>query len=146
MVLRTVGGARTGEDVEDLRSWLRQLEGGPHVDEVVVLACAAHGDEPSTWTYVEADALAGVARRRCLACAQVVAVLDSADRWTDPPMHACSGCAGSIVEVAAGLAVPDGEHVEWVALAARCVECGRLAGLTDLVLPGVPVAEVVARL
>ena len=146
MVLRTVSGAPTGEDVEDLRGWLRTLSGAPQVHEVVVLACANHEDERPTWTYAEADPRQGLARRRCLACATSVSLLDSAERWNHPPMHACSGCGTSIVEVAAGLHLPDGEHVEWVVVGARCVECGRLAGLTDLVVDRVPVLEVLARL
>lgn len=145
MALKTVAGARTGEDVGDLRDWLLALQGGPQVTEVEVLACDRH-DEPATWTYVEADPRAGVARRRCLACARTTPLLDSDARWTHPPMWMCGGCGHSIAEVAAGLSAPDGEHVAWVALAARCVECGRLAGLTDAVLAGRPLAEVRAQL
>ena len=146
---RTLAGAPTGEDVEDLRAWLRELPGSPAVHEVVVLAC--HGlqhdeSERPVWAYVEADADTGVARRRCLACGTSVALLDSEQRWTHPPMFACPGCSGSIVEVAAGLNLPDGDHVEWVAVGARCVECGRLAGLTDMVLAPTPVLEVLSRL
>lgn len=146
MVLRTVAGARTGEDVEDLRSWLRGLDGAPEVHEVVVLGCGQHGEERPTWAYVEADAALGLARRRCLACGTSVGLLGSQERWTHPPMHACTGCSSSIMEIAAGLCLPDGEHVEWVVVGARCVECGRLAGLTDMVLPAIPVAEVLAQL
>lgn len=146
MVMRSVAGARTGEDVEDLRAWLGQLEGAPEVHETVVLHCPAHGEESPTWAYVEADAGEGLARRRCLACGTAVHLLDSETRWNHPPMWACSGCGHSIAELAAGLSVPDGEHVEWVALAARCVECGRLAGLTDVVLDGTPLTEVLAGL
>jgi hypothetical protein len=61
-------------------------------------------------------------------------------------MWACKGCGQSIAELAAGLHVPDGEHVEWVALAARCVDCGRLEGLTDVLVDRRPLAEVLARL
>lgn len=146
MVLRTVSGAPTGEDVEDLRVWLRQLPGAQEVHEVVVLACANHEDERPSWCYAEADAGEGLARRRCLACATTVALLDSAVRWNHPPMHACSGCGNSIVELAAGLHLPDGEHVEWVVVGARCVECGRVAGLTDFVVDRLPVVGVLAQL
>lgn len=146
MVLRTVAGVRTGEDTEDLRAFLMQLDGAPAVHETVVLACSNHGDERPTWTYVEADARAGVARRRCLQCAQSIPVLDSAQRWTHPMMWSCGGCGQSIVEVAAGLSVPDGENVAWLALGARCVECGRIEGLTDLVVGGRPLAQVVSAL
>ncbi len=146
MVLRTENGARTGEDVDDLRDWLRSLDGAPEVHEVVVLHCAQHGEEAPTWQYAEADATAGVARRRCLACATTVHLLESEAHWTHPMMWACGGCGQSIAELAAGLHVPDGEHVEWVALGARCVDCGRLAGLTDVVVDRRPLPEVLAAL
>lgn len=146
MVLRTVAGILTSEDVEDLRSFLSALPGSPEVHETVVLACAHHEDDRPTWTYVEADAATGVARRRCLQCARSVHVLDSESRWTHPPMWNCSGCHQSICEVAVGLSVPDGEHVAWAVLAARCVECGRVNGLTDLVLPDTPLTEVLDAL
>ena len=146
MTMRTVAGAPTGEDVEDLRAWLRRLPGAPPVHEVVTLHCADHDDEQPTWAYAEADPTTGIARRRCLACAAAVHLLDSESRWTHPQMWACGGCGQSIAELAVGLSLPDGEHVEWAALGARCVECGRLAGLTDIVLDRLPLAEVVARL
>jgi hypothetical protein len=146
MVQKKVAGARIGEDAEDLRSWLTELEGSPEVHETVVLACAEHGDERPTWAYVEGSATDGVARRRCLACATAVHLLDSEQRWTHPPMWSCRGCGQSIVEVAAGLNVPDGEHVDWVVVGVRCVECGRLSGLTDMVLGRQPLAQVLSAL
>jgi len=145
MVIRTVAGAPTGEDVEDLRSWLLALPGAPQVHEVVQLSCAQHAPLSATWFYVEADAGSGLARRRCLACGTSVAMLDSDERWTHPQMVACGGCGTSICEVAVGLHLPDGAHVEWVAVGARCVECGRLAGLTDLVVDRLPVEELLGR-
>lgn len=144
MVLRASG--RKAEDANDLRAWLTRLPGSPAVTDTVVLACGQHGDDRPTWSYVQADAAAGVAKRRCLACGFVVSLLDSDRRWTFPSMWCCTGCGHCIAELAAGLSAPDGEHVEWVALAARCVECGDVAGLTDLVLPGTAVAQVVASL
>jgi hypothetical protein len=144
MVLRAHG--RKAEDSDDLREWLRTLPSGPVVTETVVLACGQHGDERPTWTYVQADPAAGVAKRRCLACGFAVSVLDSEARWTYPPVWSCTGCGHSIAEVAAGLAVPDGEHVEWVVLAARCVECGDVDGLTDVLSGSAPLAQVVAGL
>jgi ribosomal protein S14 len=141
-----VAGARTGEDVEDLRGWLTALPGAPEVHETVVLHCDDHEDTSATWAYVEADAKSGIARRRCLACGSARSLLDSAQRWTHPPMWACQGCGQSIAELAVGLSLPDGEHVRWLALAARCVHCGRLAGLTDALVPDQPLPEVLGRL
>jgi hypothetical protein len=143
MVLRA---GRKAEDADDLRVWLTSLAAGPVITDTLVLTCGQHGDERPTWHYVEADPVAGVARRRCVACAFAVSVLDSAARWTYPPMWSCGACGHSLAEVAAGLSSSDGEHVRWVALAARCVECGEVAGLTDVVLQDVPVASVVSAL
>ncbi len=147
MVLRSVGGIRTGENVEDLRAFLNDLpDGAPDISETVVLACRNHGDENPSWTYVEADAEAGVARRRCLQCAESISLLDSELRWTHPMMWSCGTCSQSIAEVAVGLSAPDGDHVEWLAVAARCVECGRIDGLTDMIVDGRPLGEVVSSL
>jgi hypothetical protein len=146
MVLRMVAGVRTGEDTEDLRAFLSKLDGGPQVHETALLTCGNHGDERPTWTYVEADAATGVARRRCLQCASNVYALDSEDRWTFPHMWSCGSCNQSIAEVAVGLSMPDGDHVEWLVLGARCVECGRIDGLTDMVLPGTALSQVMSRL
>lgn len=158
----TAGHRPHGDDQHALCHWLQGLEGGPAVTRTEPLACtsAAHAD-PAAWFFAEADPSTGIARRRCLACGEVTGSLDSQDRWTYPPMWACPDCGQSICELAAGLAVDaadaadavdatdavDGEQrVTWVALGARCVACGCLAGLTDFVLPGVPADEVLARL
>lgn len=147
MVVRSVAGHCRGDDVEDLRVWLRQLgAAAPPVSETVVLTCQAHGDDAPTWAYVEADPTEGVARRRCLACALAVSMLDSAQRWTHPPMWACARCGHSIAELAAGLSLPDGTNVEWVVLAARCVECGSLQGLADMLVDRLPLPSVLAAL
>jgi hypothetical protein len=146
MTLLTRGDHKVAEHVDDLRTWLQQLPTPQPVTETAVLSCARHGDDIQTWTYVEADATEGVARRRCLSCAHSVGMLDSEDRWTFPPMWACLGCGHSIAELAAGMHVDPEDQVSWVALGARCVECGRVSGLTDLVLPGLPVADVIAAL
>jgi hypothetical protein len=150
----TLGHAgTTGEDSEDLRQWLRRQVGCPSIEVTALLSCSnpVHGSEPPTWFFVEADSATGVARRRCVACADQQSVLDSADHWNFPAMHACLTCGQSMVELAAGLhteADPDGgpDHVTWLALACRCVACGRIAGLTDMVVNGVDVEELVPRL
>ena len=146
MVLRSVQGVPTGEDVEDLRSFLSNLKGSPTVRETVVLGCGNHEDERPTWMYVEADARNGLARRRCLQCAQSVSLLDSAERWTHPPMWACGTCGQSIAEVAAGLALNADEKVTWVVLGARCADCGRIDGLTDFCLRPPALTEVLEHL
>ena len=138
MTLRTVGEQQTAETVDDLVEWLWSLRGCPTINRTVVATCTrpAHGDEPATWFYVEADAREGVARTRCLSCADTKPLLDSAERWTYPPAWACHNCNQAIAEVAFGIAQEDGV-ASWVAMAARCVECGHLQGLTDAVVPGV---------
>jgi hypothetical protein len=60
-------------------------------------------------------------------------------------MWACDNCRTSLCEVAFGVhAEPaaDGPQVSWLAMAVRCVECGRCAGVTDVVVPALPLAEV----
>jgi hypothetical protein len=146
-LLKSAAGEATGEDVVDVTSWLRQLSGCPSVTHTLVATCAnaVHGDERSSWFYVEADSAAGVARRRCVACAEVRPVLDSEQHWTYPPMWACDNCRNSLCEVAFGVhsePSEDGPRVSWLAVAVRCVECGRCAGVTDVVVPDLPLAEV----
>lgn len=157
VVLQTLAGTRDavrGESADDLRAWLSALTGGPAVSHTLVAACRAdsHEADPPTWFYVEADAAAGVARRRCVGCGQVAVTLDSDQRWSHPPMHACTGCGQSLMEFAAGLhtepaADPGGEPlVTWLAIAARCVGCGRIDGLTDLVVAEAPLSEIAGAL
>jgi ribosomal protein S14 len=139
VVLRIQAGIATGEDADDLLSWLRDLTDCPSVTHTLIAGCDRHGDgDDAPWCYVEADPRAGVARRRCVACGTTRALLDSAERWTFPPMFSCRSCAQSLVEVGAGVATGDGERARWVALAARCVACGRIEGLTDAVVPDLP--------
>jgi hypothetical protein len=122
--------------VDDLVAWLRQLDGCPSITNAVVARCTQpqHEDDPGTWFYVEADSTEGVARRRCLACGQVHALLDSEERWTYPPTFSCRNCGQSIMEVATGLHVEDDDRVTWAALGVRCVNCGDLAGVADFVV------------
>jgi hypothetical protein len=131
-----------GENPDDLRAWMLALEGGPTVTHVQVQQCredSAHGDDRPFWFFAEADARHGVARLRCVACGQAHSLFDSDERWTYPPMHACGSCEQSMVEVAVGVHAEQneaGEHVvTWAAIGARCVMCGRLEGLTDVILP-----------
>ena len=50
-----------------------------------------------------------------------------------------------LVEVGVGLSADEQDVTNWVALAARCVSCGRIQGLTDLVVDGIPRQEVIDR-
>jgi hypothetical protein len=146
MTLTSRGDNKFAEDVEDLRQWLEQLPTPQPVTETTVLGCPQHGETAPTWAYVEADPKTGVARRRCLSCGHSVALLDSDDHWTFPSMWSCLGCGHSIAEIAVGMNVSEDDRVSWLLLGARCVECGRVGGLTDVVVPGLPKAEVVAGL
>ena len=62
-------------------------------------------------------------------------------------MHFCPSCSTSIMELAVGLHVEedveagDQPRVQWLALAGRCVDCGRISGLTDAYVPGLTVGE-----
>lgn len=148
MTLRAVGGRSRAETVQDLEEWVERLDGCPAVHRTVIATCrnASHGDEPGTWFYVEADRQEGVARLRCLACADVRSLFDSDERWTYPGAWSCSWCRQSIAEVVYGLHIESGESVTWVAVATRCVDCGDMSGATDFVLPGLPVGVAVAAL
>jgi hypothetical protein len=146
--MQKVAGNELGEDSDDLRHWLEGLDGCPAVHLTLLARCTnpVHdGDEAMTWFYVEADPANAVARRRCLACGDVHHLLDSADHWTHPPMHACQTCGQSMFEIGYGLHVRSG-IVTWLAVAVRCVGCGRLDGVTDLNVPDLPVDEVRALL
>lgn len=147
MTLRTVSGRQTAEDVADLEAWMSRLEGCPPVTRTVVATCRrpVHGDEPATWFYVEADAREGAARLRCLACGDARPVHDSAERWTYPPVWACSTCNQSIVEVVFGTHEEDGVAT-WLAVGVRCTGCGHIDGVADFVLARVPSEAVAATL
>lgn len=147
--MQKVADSQLGEDSDDLQHWLEALTGCPSVNVTVLARCGnpAHdGDEAMTWFYVEADPANAVARRRCLACGMVHHLLDSEEHWTHPPMYACGTCGQSMFEVAYGLHVVGGETVTWLAVAVRCVGCGRLDGVTDMNVPNLPVDEVRAAL
>ena len=61
-------------------------------------------------------------------------------------MWSCEGCGHSIMEIAAGVSAPQDDLVSWVVLAVRCPECGRLAGVTDIVVDDLPLDQVLAEL
>ena len=147
MTLRTVAGRQTAETVNDLQTWLRGLDGCPPITHTAAARCRMpmHEDEPATWFYVEADAAAGVARTRCLACGDARPLLDSAQRWTFPAAWSCFNCRQSIAEVAYGVHA-DGDRATWIVMSVRCVECGHLAGVTDQVLQDVPMDDVLEAL
>jgi hypothetical protein len=147
VTLRAVGGHMTAESVDDLTKWLHDLTGCPTVNRTVTATCSRPShDEPATWFYVEADRAEGVARLRCLGCGDARSLFDSEERWTYPPAWSCLNCRQSIAEVAFGLHVEDDDVTSWLAMGVRCVNCGEIAGVTDFVLPGRAVDEVVASL
>jgi hypothetical protein len=138
------------EDAADLRAYLHGGAHEPAVTHSLALRCPAHGPDAGSWFYVEADAAAGVARRRCVACARTTSLLDSAQRWTYPSMCVCAGCGQSLFELAAGIALDsadaaDAGRVRWLTLAGRCVECGRVRDLVDTAVPLLTVGDVAAH-
>lgn len=134
----------TGEETNDLLTWLEGLTDCPPITQPVLLRCERHESDPIFCGYVQADPRTGVARRRCVACAEVTDLLDSGEWWTYPDTYECLGCRQSLVELAIGVSVPHDGRAEWLALAARCVGCGRISGLTDLMIDGLPLDEVLA--
>ena len=138
MTLRTVAGQINAETSDDLAHWVMSLTECPPITRTVLARCTrpAHGDDPATWFYVEADSREGVARLRCLACGDARPLLDSAERWTYPPAWSCSNCSQSLAEVVFGVSEEDG-LARWLVVSARCVGCGHVTGLTDMVVPGV---------
>jgi hypothetical protein len=139
-----------GEDADDLRTFLHGLAGCPPVQHTQLLRCT--GPDAGTWFYAEADPEQGISRHRCVACGTTRHLLDSESHWNYPPMYACTACGTSIVELAVGLHAVDPEkgdgpaRVRWLALAARCVECGVISGLTDAYVPDLTVGELAAAL
>ena len=146
MTAQTTGDVRV-TSVQEMLQWLRDLDGCPPITRAFMARCTndVHADDPATWFYVEADASAGVARLRCLACGAVRPILDSEEHWTFPAVWSCRDCRQSIAEVGLGVHA-DTDMATWMVVAVRCVECGRVAGLTDLVVPNLPLGEFVASL
>jgi hypothetical protein len=134
----------TADEAGDLLQWLSELTDCPTVTHPMVLQCERHVDDPQFCGYVQADPREGLARRRCVACAQVTDLAGDDGRWTFPETHECPACCQSLVELAVGVSADEEGHARWLALAARCVGCGRISGLTDAVLDGRPVEEVLA--
>jgi hypothetical protein len=147
VVMRTIGSRHTAEDAEDLAVWTRGLSGCPEVTQTTFARCAdsSHGEDDASWFYVEADPDAGVAKLRCLAGGHSSELLDSADHWTFPGVWACTSCGQSIAEVVYGIHDEAGTAT-WLAVTVRCVECGDVAGLTDMVLTDVAVDDLLAAL
>src|SRR4051794_22743990 len=113
------------------------LTGCPPVTRTVLARCtrAVHGDEPATWFYVEADPQEGVARLRCLACADMRPILDSAERWTFPPAWSCLTCSQSIAEIVFGVSEQDG-LARWLVVAPSFVRGGHVGGVAPPGRPG----------
>jgi hypothetical protein len=147
VVMRTVGTRHSAEDIEDLAAWVRDLAGCPVVTQTTFATCSnpSHGDDPATWFYVEADAEAGVARLRCLSGGHASDVADSAEHWTFPGVWSCLSCSQSIAEVVYGIHDEAGT-AKWLVIAVRCVECGDVCGLTDIVLGEIPIDDLLAAL
>lgn len=147
MVIRAAGFREKAESAEDVATWLRELADCPQINHTAAAICSnpAHGDEPANWFYVEADAAEGVARLRCLSGGHVNDLLDSSAHWTFPHVWACGGCGQSIAEVVYGIHA-DGDVASWLVVATRCVECGDVAGVTDIVTGNIALEELLAQL
>ena len=147
-VTTTATAELTVASVDALALWLGGLRGCPPVTRTVVVDCPTHPAEAgdAAWFVVRADPRDGLAEHRCLACGDARWLLG---RLGYPDPWGCTGCGGSQLELVAGLSCSgsgDSETVGWVVLAGRCVGCGAVAGLADATVPGLPLAEVLARL
>ena len=76
---------------------------------------------------------------------QIVDIVDSADHWTFPGVWSCVSCSQSIAEVVYGIHDVAGT-AKWMVISVRCVECGDVAGVTDIVLGEMPVDDLLASL
>jgi hypothetical protein len=147
VALRSVGPRLISENIDDVVEWVKHLEGCPPITRTKVGLCQhpSHGADPANWFYVEADTTEGVARVRCIAGGHVNDLLDSAEHWTYPGVWACPGCGQSIAETVFGIHESGGVG-RWMVLAVRCVECGEVAGVTDMVVDSQPINELLAAL
>jgi hypothetical protein len=147
VALRSVGPRLISENVNDVVEWVLRLPGCPPVTETKVANCAhpTHSGEDAAWFYVEGDPEEGVARLRCLAGGHVNEVLDSGEHWTYPGVWQCPACSQSIAEVVFGIHAVEGK-ARWLVVALRCVECGEVAGITDMVVDNKPLEELLAEL
>jgi hypothetical protein len=147
VALRSVGPRLISEHVDDVVEWVKRLPGCPPVTYTKVAACShpTHGEEPALWFYVEGDAEAGVARLRCLSGGHIIDLLDSAEHWTYPGVWLCPACSQSIAEVVYGIHTTD-DRARWLVVAVRCVECGEVSGVTDMVAGDIPIDELLAVL
>lgn len=147
MVVRSVGPRLISENIDDVVEWVKTLEGCPPVTRTKIALCRhdSHGADSANWFYVEADVNEGVARLRCLAGGHVNDLLDSAENWTYPGVWACPGCGQSIAEAVYGIN-EEGGVAHWMALVLRCVECGEVAGVADLVVDNLPIDDLLAKL
>ncbi|HVU61764.1 MAG TPA: hypothetical protein VHA79_05555 [Mycobacteriales bacterium] len=147
MSLRSVGPRLISENVDDVVEWVSRLQNCPPITRTKVALCQnpSHGGDPANWFYVEADVEEGVARLRCLAGGHVNDVLDSAEHWTYPGVWACPACGQSIAEVVFGINEADGSG-RWMVIAVRCVECGEVAGVTDMTVDAMPIDELLSKL
>lgn len=136
-----LGDAAIGQSADDLRAWTLALEGGPGVTHVQIQHCrgdAAHGEERPFWFFAEADPHEGLIRLRCVACGDARGLFDSDRQWSYPPMHACLSCEQSMMEISVGVHAEESAGrapvVTWAVIGARCVMCGRMEGLTDVLM------------
>jgi hypothetical protein len=147
VALRSVGPRLIAENSEDVVEWVKRLSGCPPVTHTKLAACTqpSHGDDPAQWFYVEGDAEAGVARLRCLSGGHVVDLLDSAAHWTYPHAWSCPACSQSITEVVYGIHATE-NVARWLVVAVRCVGCGEVAGVTDMVVGDVPLDDLLGQI
>ena len=72
-------------------------------------------------------------------------ILDSAERWNYPPAWSCHNCRQSIAEVVFGISRRDGAGARGSSSPRVASGCGRVDGLTDMVVPNLAADVFAAR-
>jgi hypothetical protein len=126
---------------EYLEAFAREY--GEPVARVERAACAACG---GTAFEVGVDDDAGYAARACVACDDVVEMLDSAEvsEEAEPGGAACP-CGNETFEVAVGFATAPDDEIRWVFLALRCLADGTLGVYADWSIDYAPTAHLLQQ-
>lgn len=110
-----------GSEAGDLAEYLREFRAGGYevADIEIVGGCRACGSADGYRLRVDDEE--GYAERSCVACRDVVQMLDSA-QYADSanPGDAACPCGGEVFDLAVGFALREDGDVRWVSIGLRC--------------------------